>query len=81
MGFLNEGQWDRSVRMLAGILLVVAGWTFASNALGVALFLVGAIAFGTGVVGWCPAYTLFGFSTVKTAVGHCPHCDTEHHQV
>jgi thioredoxin family protein/DUF2892 family protein len=36
----------------------------------------GAIALGTGIVGWCPAYTLFGISTVKTPAGHCPHCDT-----
>ena len=26
MRFLNEGQWDRSMRMLVGIVLVVAGW-------------------------------------------------------
>jgi DUF2892 family protein len=53
----------------------------ALNALGVALFVVGAIALGTGIVGWCPAYTLFGISTVKTPAGHCPNCDTEHHHV
>jgi hypothetical protein len=80
MKVLNEGQWDRSVRMLVGIVLVVAGWMLALNTLGVALFVIGAIAFGTGIVGWCPAYTLFGVSTVKTAAGHCPHCETGHHQ-
>ena len=81
MRFLNEGQWDRSVRMLAGMLLVAAGWTLASNPLGVALFVIGAIALGTGIVGWCPAYTLFGISTMKTSAGHCPNCDTERHHV
>jgi hypothetical protein len=81
MRFLNEGQSERAVRMLAGIALVVAGWMLALNALGVALFAMGAIAFGTGIVGWCPAYTLFGISTVKTPAGHCPNCDTERHQV
>lgn len=81
MRFLNEGQWDRSVRMLAGILLVAAGWTLASNALGVALVGFGAIALGTGIIGWCPAYTLLGISTVKTPAGHCPSCETDGHHV
>jgi len=76
MRFLNEGQSDRAVRMLAGIVLVPAAWTLTSNALGVVLVVIGAIAFGTGIVGWCPAYTLFGISTVKTPAGHCPNCDT-----
>jgi DUF2892 family protein len=79
--FLNEGQPDRAVRMLAGIVLVVAGWMVAWNTLGVALFAIGAIALGTGIVGWCPAYTLFGISTVKTPAGHCPNCDTERHRL
>jgi len=70
MKFLNEGQSDRAVRMFVGIVLVAAGWTLASHALGVALFALGAIALGTGILGWCPAYTLFGISTVKTPAGH-----------
>ncbi len=81
MKVLNEGQWDRSVRMLVGIVLVVAGWMLALNTLGVALFVIGLTAFGTGIVGWCPAYMLFGISTVKTPAGHCPSCDAEHHHV
>lgn len=81
MRFLNEGQSDRAVRMLAGIVLVVAGWMLALNTLSVAFFAIGAIALGTGIVGWCPAYTLFGTSTVKTPAGHCPSCDTEHRHV
>jgi hypothetical protein len=36
MRFLNEGQSDRAVRMLAGIVLVVAGWMLALNTLSVA---------------------------------------------
>jgi Protein of unknown function (DUF2892) len=81
MRFLNEGQRDRSARMLAGIVLVAAAWTLALNALGIALFVMGAIALGTGIVGWCPAYTLFGISTAKTLAGQCPNCETEHHHV
>ena len=81
MRFLNEGQSDCAVRMLAGIVLVVAGWMLALNTLGLAFFVIGAIALGTGIVGWCPAYTLFGISTVKTPAGHCPNCDIERHHI
>jgi hypothetical protein len=81
MRFLNEGQSDRAVRMVAGVVLVVAGWMLAWNTLGVAVLAIGVIALGTGIVGWCPAYTLFGISTVKTPASHCPNCDAEHHQV
>ena len=81
MKFLNESQRDRSMRMLAGIVLVAAGWMLALNTLGVALLAIGAIALGTGIVGWCPAYTLFGISTAKTPVGHCANCDTERRHV
>jgi hypothetical protein len=38
MRLLNEGQSDCAVRMLAGIVLVVAGWILALNALGVSRF-------------------------------------------
>jgi hypothetical protein len=81
MRFLNEGERDRAVRMLAGIALSDAGWTLALNALGVALFAIGAIVLATGSVGWCPAYTLFGISTAKTPAGHCQNCGTERHRV
>jgi len=79
MTFLNEGQADRGVRMLAGVLLIAAGWALSLNTLGIVLVAIGAIALGTGIVGWCPAYSLFGISTMKTPAGHCPNCETEHH--
>jgi Protein of unknown function (DUF2892) len=75
MTFLNEGQSDRAVRMLAGIVLLTAGWLLSLNALGVALLVVGTIALGTGIVGWCPAYSLVGFSTLKTPARQCPTCE------
>ncbi len=81
MTFLNEGQTDRGARMFAGILFVLAGWSLSLNTLGVVRVVIGAIALCTGIVGWCPAYSLFGISTVKTPVGHCPNCETEHHRV
>jgi hypothetical protein len=81
MTLLNEAQGDRGVRMLAGMVLVVAGWALSLNTLGLVLFVFGALALGTGIVGWCPAYSLFGLSTVKTPAGHCPKCESEHHHL
>jgi hypothetical protein len=51
------------------------------NTLGIVLFVLGAVALGTGLVGWCPAYTLFEISTIKTPAGDCPNCDAERHHV
>lgn len=81
MTFLNESQADRDVRMLGGLVLLSAGWVLAFNLLGIVLFVFGAIALATGLAGWCPAYTLFGISTVKTSASHCPNCDTDPRQI
>jgi hypothetical protein len=67
--------------MLAGILLLAAGWVLSLSAFGTALLLIGAIALGTGIVGWCPAYLLFDISTLKSPAGHCPNCISGHHHV
>jgi hypothetical protein len=59
---VNEHPIERGVRVLAGLgllsLLVVGpvpGWGLAG--------LVGLVPITTGLLGSCPAYTLFGFST------------------
>ena len=81
MTFNNEGQADRGVRMLAGLVLLSAAWMVSFSMLGIVLFAFGATALATGLVGWCPAYTLFGVSTLKTPAGHCPNCDTANREV
>jgi hypothetical protein len=65
MTFINEAEWDRGVRVVAGLFLLAAGWGLASGWLGNALIAVGALALITGVAGWCPAYTACGISTRK----------------
>lgn len=55
----NEGNTDRIVRIILAIAFFV-------GALATQLWLVavpGVILGVTGLVGWCPLYTLFGFST------------------
>lgn len=65
MTFTNEGTWDRVLRLLAGIVLGYAAWVIWPGALAIVSLVIAAIALVTGLVGWCAAYALFGFSTTK----------------
>jgi hypothetical protein len=70
MKFINEANWDRVVRIVAGIVLLYAGWSVWTGIVGALLLVVGAVALVTGIVGWCPAYALFHASTKKVAGSH-----------
>lgn len=78
MTFFNESQSDRTVRAIGGVALLAIGWMVSSSIPGIVLFVLGAMALGTAIVGWCPAYSLFAFSTVKKPVARCPHCEAGH---
>lgn len=65
MAFVNEGAWDRIVRILVGTLLLYASWANWPGTAAVVLVVIGAVALITGLVGWCPAYAIFQFSTRK----------------
>jgi len=54
----NEGQMDRIARIVLGLAIIIIG-LIAGSWLGV----IGLIPLATGLIGWCPLYTLFGFST------------------
>ncbi|RMH64067.1 MAG: DUF2892 domain-containing protein [Calditrichaeota bacterium] len=56
----NIGLFDKLVRYLAGILALTWGY-YAQNWWG----LLGFIPLFTAMVGWCPIYSIFGFSTLK----------------
>lgn len=61
---VNEAAWDRILRVVIGIVLLFIGWSGAvSGGLAWVLKVVGFIPLLTGVVGFCPAYTLFKFRT------------------
>jgi len=63
---VNEANWDRIVRVVAGIvLLYLALGSVVTGVLGVVLGILGVTFFVTGLVGWCPLYTLFKFGTKK----------------
>lgn len=55
----NTGQIDRIVRIALGIGLIAAVFIGPKTALG----WIGLIPLITGLVGNCPAYSLFGWST------------------
>lgn len=64
MKYVNEAGWDRIVRVVLGIILLILTFTgTVSGVLGTILMIVGFIALLTGIVGVCPAYMLFKFRT------------------
>jgi uncharacterized membrane protein HdeD (DUF308 family) len=60
----NLGTTDRFIRLLLGIAVIALGLThFVNGWLALAAYIFGAIALFTGVVGYCPAWSLCGIST------------------
>jgi len=58
----NEGMIDRAARIVVGCLLVSifyffpeAPWRWVG--------LIGAVPIFTGILGWCPLYSIMGIST------------------
>lgn len=54
----NVGSADRLVRIVLGVLIVVAGLYFKSW-----WGIIGIVPIITGLLNFCPAYTLIGLST------------------
>ena len=59
----NVGGIDRGLRIVAGSALValsfVGPWTETLFPWG----LIGIVPLATGLIGWCPAYSIFGIKT------------------
>ena len=64
---VNEGLWDRVIRVIIGVVLVYWGFFSGSlqGTLAVVVGIVGLIPLLTGIIGFCPLYTVFNFSTKK----------------
>lgn len=62
----NEGLVDRVIRVIAGIAILSLYFVLEGPNRNWAL--IGVVPLLTGLVGYCPAYSLFGFNTcpVKT---------------
>lgn len=68
----NVGTWDRFVRLIVGIALIVAPLINfmgmgGSSTLAYVLMAVGAILIVTAAVGFCPLYRILGTSTSHTS--------------
>lgn len=55
----NAGSLDRGLRIAAGLALVVLAATGTVGVWG----WIGVVPLATGLLGWCPAYTLLGINT------------------
>ena len=62
MGY-NVGGVDRIFRIVAGLALVILATTHTIGGWG----WIGVVPLATGLLGRCPAYTLFGIKTCKSA--------------
>ena len=56
---INEGGWDRAVRVIVGLALILAA---ALGYVGVWGY-IGILPLVTGIIGVCPAYSLLGMNT------------------
>jgi hypothetical protein len=61
---LNEGLWDRVIRLVAGLAALIGAGTLGFSTLpGIVLVVVAAILIVTAAVGFCPLYALFDLRT------------------
>jgi Inner membrane protein YgaP-like, transmembrane domain len=59
----NVGNVDRIVRVVLGLALIAIGFFVLGSTVGTIAGVIGFIFLLTGLVGWCPLYLLFKFST------------------
>ncbi|PLX34249.1 MAG: DUF2892 domain-containing protein [Hyphomicrobiales bacterium] len=57
----NEGSIDRIIRVIVGLVLIALVFVGPQTPWG----WIGVVPLLTGLIGWCPAYSLFGLSTCR----------------
>jgi uncharacterized membrane protein HdeD (DUF308 family) len=60
----NENSTDRIIRVVVGIVAILAGLFWFSGVFQTVVYVVGAIALITGIIGFCGLYKVLGISTV-----------------
>ncbi len=55
----NVGSIDKILRIAAGVVLII----LAIMGIGAPWTWIGIVPLATGLMGWCPAYTLIGVNT------------------
>lgn len=66
---MNESNADRAIRGVAGVVLLVLGFTVLGGPLAVAAIAVGLILAVTGAIGFCPIYAVLKTGTRKVMGG------------
>lgn len=56
---MNEGMIDRAIRVVVGLVLISIVFIGPQTPWG----WIGIVPLATGLIGWCPAYSLLGLST------------------
>jgi len=66
MEYTNEAGWDRALRVVLGLIMIYLGWFVLGDGLVAAAFKIfGFVPLITGVIGWCPFYSLLGLATKR----------------
>ena len=63
MAFVNEAGWDRIARVVLGVALLAIGFGVVGGTAGTVLGAVGLIPLVTGLVGYCPIYSVLHMRT------------------
>jgi K+-transporting ATPase A subunit len=63
----NLSNLDRSIRVVVAVLFAYLYFGgIVTGALGIVLVVLGAVFVLSAIVGYCPLYTIFKFSTLKS---------------
>jgi len=66
MQFVNEAGWDRILRVVLAVVLLVLGWGgIVTGAVGIVFKILGIVLLLTGLIGYCPLYSLLRVRTHK----------------
>ncbi|MGE3388307.1 MAG: DUF2892 domain-containing protein [Bdellovibrionales bacterium] len=71
---VNEGQLDRILRVVFGLAILSLAFVGPQTVLGY----LGLVPLVTGLVGFCPLYTLLGFSTCPMTASKSPGAANRH---
>ena len=64
---VNEGTWDRALRVSLGVVLLIVGFGLMSGTAGLVVGIVAFVPLLTGLLGWCPLYSLLGVRTNRAS--------------
>ena len=62
---MNMGKVDRIARAIVGLILVLIAFSITAGVVQIILWIIGGILLLTAIVGFCPLYYPFHFSTKK----------------